>query len=80
MEYAVEKAARLLETLVQAAQNNPNMDSPTVKVNKVREIGIISYHRAKKIAQFLPAFILCLGELISFSSQEFLFFNYFLPK
>ena len=75
MEYAVEKAARLQETLVQGAQNNPNMDSPTVKVNKVREIGIISYH-----TEFLPAFTFCLGELISFSSQDFLFFNYFVPK
>ena len=64
MEYAVEKAARLQETLTQAAQNNPNMDSPTVTVNKVREIGIISHHRAKKIAEFLPAFTICQGGLI----------------
>ena len=39
MQYAAEKAARLQETLAQVAQNNPNMDSPTVKVNKVKEIG-----------------------------------------
>ena len=39
MEYAAEKAARLQETLTQAAQNNPNMDSPTVTVNKVKDIG-----------------------------------------
>ena len=58
MEYAAERAARLQETLVQAAENNPNMDSPTVKVNKVREIGMISFHRTKKVAEFLPAFIL----------------------
>ena len=39
MGYAAERAARLQETLTQAAQNNPNMDSPTVTVNKVKDIG-----------------------------------------
>ena len=39
MEYAAERAARLQETLTQAAQNNPNMDSPTVTVKKVKDIG-----------------------------------------
>ena len=39
MEYATKMAARLQETLSQAAQIDPNMDSPIVKVNKVKEIG-----------------------------------------
>ena len=39
MEYASEMAAKLQEALVQASQNNPNMDSPIVKLNKVKEIG-----------------------------------------
>ena len=57
MEYAAEKAARLQQTLDQAAQNNPNMDSPSIKVNKVREIGIMSNHRAKKSSSFfLPSY------------------------
>ena len=39
MRYAAERAAKLQETLTQAAQNNPNMDSPTVTVNKVKDLG-----------------------------------------
>ena len=39
MGYAAERAAKLQETLTQAAQNNPNMDSPTVTVNKVKDLG-----------------------------------------
>ena len=39
MGYVAERAAKLQETLTQAAQNNPNMDSPTVTVNKVKELG-----------------------------------------
>ena len=43
MGYAAERAAKLQETLTQAAQNNPNIDSPTVTVNKVKDIG--EYHK-----------------------------------